>query len=617
MTEYETTIIEAGDANYLGEIPEFTDLPSNCRFNKVLTGCGGTTVALSNDIPYVVCMPYVSTIKNKMEWCNEHEITVLPVYGGISTTGDIAEFEGRKIMVTYDSLNLVVKGLGERVKDYKILIDEYHVLVNSGAFRYNAVNEVLKLYKEFGAHVFMTATPIKIDYLPKVLQSIPEVTVKWDNLHLVTLDYSAIENNQLYPVVANIACQYIDGKIEGNAYFFLNSVQGIIDVIGYLKKLDITQDSVRIVCSDSDQNRERLDETIGSKYAISSLSDFPRKLNFVTSTAFEGSDLYDEQGVTYIISDGRKAHTKYDIMTTIPQIIGRNRDAKGKNKHWAKVIYSPSPYCDLEESVFVEYVKKNLEKAEKTVKSYYNLEDETARYYMLEGIKKENSTYLVVNGDNIEVNETAKCAEMQQFNAIHHTYYVKRDSQGKPLQSRESHTKPINGVPYRFNSVPPEDITLNRLESIRLGIQRKSFMELVELYKQYNHKLQILSESDERDKELIEYYYPLIPEAFEKIGYEKIVALDYRKQRIKAELLKQKTLSNPAKVRDLLDTYTYSVGKKIPFNTIKADLQEAFNMLEIDRIATAKNLESIFDVIPCKVKLDGNWVNGYKIIGRK
>ncbi len=235
---------------------------------------------------------------------------------------------------------------------------------------------------------------------------------------------------------------------------------------------------------------------------------------------------------------------------------------------------------------------------------------------MLEGIKQEDSTYLIVNGKCIEVNETAKCAKMQQYAALHHTYYVKRDNEGKPLQSKGSHTEPINGIPYKFNSVPPGDINLNRLEAVRMGIQRKSFKELVELYKNWSYPLQVLSVSDEQNKRLIEKLYPLIPQAFDTIGYDKIVSLEYHKKRVKAEVLKEKTLSNPAKVRDLLDSYTYRKGKKIPLSQVKTDLQEAFDMLGIEQKPKATDLKSVFGVKPCKVAVNGERVNGYKILGK-
>jgi hypothetical protein len=33
------------------------DLPHNCIFNKVVTGCGGTTVVLRNSEDYVIAVP--------------------------------------------------------------------------------------------------------------------------------------------------------------------------------------------------------------------------------------------------------------------------------------------------------------------------------------------------------------------------------------------------------------------------------------------------------------------------------------------------------------------------------------------------------------------------------
>lgn len=261
----------------------------------------------------------------------------------------------------------------------------------------------------------------------------------------------------------------------------------------------------------------------GAKYLneIPGFSDLPSNCRFnkvLTGSGGTKVALENTESLILFLMAG-KAHTKYDIMTTIPQIIGRNRVAKKRN--WAKIIYSPSPYCEMEESVFVEYVKKKLEEAHETVKSYRSLVDPVAGKYMLEGIKQEDSTYLVVNGNRIEVNETAKFAEMQQFSAIHHTCYVKRDDEGKPVQDASSREKSINGVPYMFNSTPPDDIRLNRLESVRLCIQRKNFQELVDLYNGWNKPYQIITESDEQDKKMIEKLYPLIAEAIVTIGYDK------------------------------------------------------------------------------------------------
>lgn len=41
------------------------DLPHNCIFNKVVTGCGGTTIVLFNDESYVIAVPTTELIINK------------------------------------------------------------------------------------------------------------------------------------------------------------------------------------------------------------------------------------------------------------------------------------------------------------------------------------------------------------------------------------------------------------------------------------------------------------------------------------------------------------------------------------------------------------------------
>ena len=42
------------------------DLPYNCIFNKVVTGCGGTTIALTNEENYVIVVPTKELVVNKL-----------------------------------------------------------------------------------------------------------------------------------------------------------------------------------------------------------------------------------------------------------------------------------------------------------------------------------------------------------------------------------------------------------------------------------------------------------------------------------------------------------------------------------------------------------------------
>ncbi len=50
-------------ATYLSQFMD--EIPANCIFNKRLTGCGATELALRNSTPTIIAMPYVSLVKNK------------------------------------------------------------------------------------------------------------------------------------------------------------------------------------------------------------------------------------------------------------------------------------------------------------------------------------------------------------------------------------------------------------------------------------------------------------------------------------------------------------------------------------------------------------------------
>ena len=41
------------------------DLPHDCIFNKVKTGCGATTIAIKNAENYVIAVPTTEIIENK------------------------------------------------------------------------------------------------------------------------------------------------------------------------------------------------------------------------------------------------------------------------------------------------------------------------------------------------------------------------------------------------------------------------------------------------------------------------------------------------------------------------------------------------------------------------
>ena len=115
---------------------------------------------------------------------------------------------------------------------------------------------------------------------------------------------------------------FLSGDISGNAYLFVNSLDFIKEIYKRMNTLDDANS--KIIYS-------KYNKTI-MPVERSSVSDPIKKINFLTSTVFEGADIYDPDGRILIISDPSKANTLLDISTSIQQIAGRIRNSKYINQ---------------------------------------------------------------------------------------------------------------------------------------------------------------------------------------------------------------------------------------------------------------------------------------------
>ena len=100
---------------------QMEDLPQNCIFNKVITGCGGTTIALFNNINYVIAVPTTELITNKTGLTEagtstitspdkSHEQEVFGLFGTFTPNvkGELKDYLStsgvKKILCTYDKV---------------------------------------------------------------------------------------------------------------------------------------------------------------------------------------------------------------------------------------------------------------------------------------------------------------------------------------------------------------------------------------------------------------------------------------------------------------------------------------------------------------------------------
>jgi hypothetical protein len=591
--------IPANDHNYVGEFLE--DLPNNCYFNKVLTGCGGTTVALTNNVNYVICVPFISLIQNKLDQVEN----AFGFYGGIKTE-DLQSYLAntdvtvKKILVTYDSLAKLIEYINPQ--EYKLLIDEAHKLLDSASFRFKAVKSVMQNYEKFNSYVFMTATPVQDKYQLPELASLPKVEIDWGDI--VPVNLSKVKANtptELYDYTILTAIKYLDGDLEGTPYFFMNSVKKITDLVKKLKDLGkVTENQVKIICADTEENRLEIKKKTG--WSLDKASTESKKINFCTSTAFEGSDIYCEDGVTYIISDGFRTHTKYDILTTIPQIVGRIRNSVYKNK--VNLFYYDSPYYNyVSPEEYEVYVKKELDASKKLVEDYDNFvlerdsEDKLIKSIQYFAI---TDPYIYSEDETVEVALWAWHNEMHNYEVVNTNYSVR-------LQG----TEVVNKTPYQYSDKEIKLDGLNGLSKLRIG-KVPNFCEICKEYLKLQGTKLKTKETKDTIKS-IEIGYPCIKTVYEKLGEEAFTRTRYSKKKLEVELTKLNSVKDPNIVREFLKL---EVGKKYS----REDLKLKILSLPVDyqpAKKTANSIEDFYSVRKTQITRDGKVVNGYIILGIK
>lgn len=202
-----------------------------------------------------------------------------------------------------------------------------------------------------------------------------------------------------------------------NLHIFVNSVEFIAKVIRLLK---LTPEAVKIVCSTSGDARAENEKKLGKDYPIGQPSDPVKRINFYTSTCFEGCDLYDENGVTFIVSDGKKAHTLLDISTLFTQICGRIRNSKYKTQ--IVHVYSTTKYSDqVNLAEFIASTEKTWSEAE-SYAAEINALSESARVKTLSKIPYINELYVRIEDNRLIVDRNLVNMDIVNFKICRHIY---------------------------------------------------------------------------------------------------------------------------------------------------------------------------------------------------
>ena len=348
------------------------EIPSNCIFNKINTGNGGTMLELDNRRRNsIIAVPYTNLVESKLDqYKNGSErypgLRIMGVYSNgkerwerieeikeyINKRGD----EPHKIMVTYDSLPMIIQVIeeerGDEVYDYFLLIDEAHDLTLQYGWRENAVNNVLGNYRKFKEWCFMTATPVGREFMPEQFEDIKIVRADVEQRRP---NVRVIETRKLREEICWIVQEYLEFK-ETNAHIFVNSIKFIKYILEALKEL--TPENTKVVWSIHNKQYENL-----SGFKRGKPHESAKKINFYTSTSFEGCDIYDPDGEVIVVADGYREHTLVDIPTSFVQIAGRIRNSE-YNKEVSLVWRINKGNKRLNYEDFEKYKNENIEETQ-------------------------------------------------------------------------------------------------------------------------------------------------------------------------------------------------------------------------------------------------------------
>ena len=518
------------------------DFPKNCIFNKVKTGCGATTIALTNDENYIIAVPTTELIENKcypindkdgkVKFWKKHERksglspvvdNLFGLYGDftielkkklnnyLSTTGI------KKIICTYDKIAKLMEFID--AKEFKILIDEYHNLLKQYSFRDKAINGVLAHFKEFKSYCFISATPIPNNLKPAIFNDIPEYIANWNTTDEITV--YPYHTNTPYMIAAKFIktyqskdCLNVNGVESKEAYFFINSVT---EIKAILKQTQLTEDNYRIICADNPKNRRTLEG-----YTISSSAEAPKKFNFITSKSFEGVDFHSETGLCFVVSNVMNRHTLVSIDMDIPQIVGRIRTKANPFRNKVVHIFNTKAidhYTTLED--MKQAVDEEVKAAQERADMLNNTKlSEAAIKQQIDEIKKVGvESYLSYQENKFVVNDMV--AKLQLY-----SYYIATVVYQSDKSLRETYAQSGIAVTKGKWHIAPEKF-------VKELITKPTFREL---HKQYcNIKANSMAFNLETID--IEHEHPILGRAYRKLGINTLKRLRTIKS-IKAELEK-------------------------------------------------------------------------------
>ena len=574
-------IINGGNARYLGELERFKDGIPFGIVNKTKTDVGGTYVAANCGSNYIIVCPFKDLVDSiAADKNNRYE--VFKCYGGVR------EYQFRKyiknnttykIAVTYDSLPKLIGWLSG-TEGWKVLVDEYHLILEDMDFRYDAINGLMEEIQKFRHYSFLSATPIDLDFEIDFLKQLPHYKVQWNGVTKITpIRYKV---TQLTKGLARFIQIFLDEgislpDINGNVskveelYIFINSVTSIKQIADTLK---LNPNDVKICCAGRIRNNKLLGE-----YQIESVSSPNKRINFFTKKCFQGCNLFTNNGLIIVASDAYRTQTLVDISTTMEQIAGRIRiNDEYQNIFRNVIVHLFSTNKNVMSDEEFEMLMQDKEKEADKLLSGWNKLDKEERQTYIKRMNLDTELVSIINGRMV-------------YNNLKKQSFIYKQALRKTYK---------DGISIRDSFMQSEKFELtnqNDWEDFNIKLAKAMTVSYEQLLKDY---LDSPSESYEQE-------YPEFPLIKRYLKESEMNTLRWNREKM-LKAVEDKKQVNKA----LLAIYQPGF---ISNQDLKGKLKDEFGRLGIKLSPKATLIENctLYNVEKASRKIDGKTVSGYEL----
>ena len=651
--------------------------------NKTLTGCGFTSDCITNNLNIILCSPRKILLENKedqnqgkvlyvrneveksIDFEKDFAITSQRARSGYSKLPQFTEEEVKarimklkdsvkrywnscrpspfspgkpcKILVTYDSFRHVKEALGNDIKEFYIVIDEFQSIFCDAKFKSDTELEFVDQLKSLQRVCLVSATPMLEKYLDMLdeFKDLPYYELDWGEAEVgriikphLDIKYCG-KRNTIQSNIKRVIQSYLNGEFDSYRYrdnsgnlqeiqskeavIYVNSVK---DICRAIKSCDLTIDQCNVLVSRTKENEKLVRKAFNGKArdGIEYIGHVPKcgathkMFTFCTRTVYLGADFYSTCARSFIFSNANIDCLSVDISMDLPQILGRQRLNENPWKNSAE-LYVTLKIGEKSFEEFSNYLHKKIDSTNKLLEVYDEISTDDKKYLIADKYQKDarNSNY---KDDYVAVNTHQGLTKLPVFNNLMMVAEI-RTFEIQEVDYADRFTVFSNLENYDLNSLSPRvEFTLSKFNSISIWTDRMKFL--------CNQKSKLTSEEFSAVLNLVPGEFKDYLTVFD-IG--KIGSCKYQRATLEKEFNRLVGIQNNEDSVTSAVLNFFKVGEKYTKAYIKSELGKIYEECNYGLTAKATDLEQWFEikrsVITEEVNGNKKRVEGFEIISKK